>query len=131
MNTLKLIACWKQEKPKGTRGFDDIPPEEREYAGLWYLHGALESLVGYDKAIVTNLKEGNFGKPHSEFGYSMCIDDIVHVEIEGVPEPCIGYFWTTKTGENSWVQRGLVCLVSDVEGRKYAESKYNEKSRIL
>lgn len=132
MKILKLIADWGHgRKPENTRTYDDIPPEEREYAGLWYLHGELENLVGYDKAIVTNLKEGGFSKTSSEFGNTMCVDEIIPVEIEGISQPCIGYFWTTDNTGDSWIQRGLVCLKSDTEGCKYAESKYNEKARRL
>ena len=131
MNTLKLIADWRYgNKPKDTRNYEDIDPNEREYAGFWYLHGKLQDLVGYDKATVTNLKEGGFGKISEEYGYMMCFDGIVPVEIEGIPEPCVGYFWTTKYTD-IWVQRGLVCLKSDLEGCEYAERKYKEKPNFL
>lgn len=134
MKILKLIADWRYgNKPKDTRDYEDIDPNEREYASFWYLHGKLQELVGYDKAIVTNLKEGGFGKISKEYGYMMCFNGIVPVEIEGIPEPCVGYFWTTKLYgvNNYWIQRGLVCLKSDSEGCKEAETKYKEKARKL
>lgn len=131
MKILRLIADWRYgNKPSNTRTFEDIPLEEREYASFWYLHGKLEELVGYDKATVTNLKEGGFGKISEEYGYMMCLDGIVPVEIEGIPDPCVGYFWITEYTD-IWVQRGLVCLKSDLEGCEYAERKYKEKPNFL
>lgn len=131
MKILKLIADWRYgNKPKDTRDYEDIDPNEREYASFWYLHGKLEELVGYDKATVTNLREGEFGKDSKEYGYMMCLDGIVPVEIEGIPDPCVGYFWITEYTD-IWVQRGLVCLKSDLEGCEYAESKYKEKASSL
>ena len=83
MKTLKLIADWRSGyKPENSRSFEEIPPDEREYAGFWYLHGDLEDLVGYDKATVTNLMKGKFGKLSKEYGYMMCVDGIIPVEIE-------------------------------------------------
>lgn len=132
MEILKLIADWRYgNKPQGTRNYEDIDPTEREYASWWYLHGKLQDLVGYDKATVTNLKEGNFGKLSKEYGYMMCVDGIIPVEIEGVSEPCVGYFWTVKRTDDWWDQRGLVCFKSDTEGCEYAEKKYNEKPSFL
>lgn len=128
---LKLIADWRYgNKPKDTRDYEDIDPNEREYASFWYLHGKLEELVGYDKATVTNLREGGFGKNSEEYGYMMCFDGIVPVEIEGIPDPCVGYFWITEYTD-TWVQRGLVCLKSDLSGCEYAEHKYKEKPNFL
>ena len=50
---LKLIAEWKfGGKPEGTREYNDIRPEERDNNSWWYLHGKLQSFVGYDKATV-------------------------------------------------------------------------------
>lgn len=131
MKILRLIADWRYgNKPSNTRDYEDIDPNEREYANFWYLHGKLEELVGYDKAAVTNLREGGFGKDSKEYGYMMCFDGIVPVEIEGIPDPCVGYFWITKYTD-TWVQRGLVCLKSDLEGCEYAEHKYKEKPNFL
>ena len=132
MKILKLIADWRYgNKPKDTRDYEDIDPNEREYAGFWYLHGKLQELIGYDKATVTNLREGEFGNDSKEYGYMMCVDGIIPVEIEGILEPCLGYFWTIKLTEDYWIQRGLVCFESDLEGCKYAESEYNKKSNML
>ena len=157
MKILKLIADWnyRKKKPENNRSYDDIPPEERDNNSWWYLHGKLTDIVGYDKAIVTNCKSGGFSKNTINAGVisgniveslspnyptcMMCLDGIVNVEIEGIPEPCVGYFWTTNhrnvywegKAYDFWDQRGLVCLKSDIEGCKYAESKYNEKARRL
>ena len=129
---LKLVADWKYgTKPEGTRDLEDIPPEEKEYSSFWYLHGELENLVEYDKAMVSNLTEGGCGKASTVFGYTMSVEGIIPVEIEGISEPCIGYFWTVQTDNSSWIQRGLVCLKSDVGSCKYAEFKYNTKSKFL
>lgn len=155
-NILKLIAVWDyKKKPKNTKTYEEIPPEERDNNSWWYLHGKLTDLVGYDKAISTNCKSGGFSKEtinwseiegnvvtslSNDFPTSqICIDGIVDVEIEEIEEPCVGYFWTTNNrliyweGKpyDYWEQRGLVCLKSDIEGCKYAKEKYEEKSTKL
>ncbi len=156
MNTLKLIADWRYgNKPSNTRSYDDIPPEERDNNSWWYLHGKLTDIVGYDKATTTNCKSGGFSKDTINWSEiegnivtslssdvptsQICIDGIVDVEIEGISEPCIGYFWTVNKrliywndkSYNYWEQRGMVCTKSDYESCKYAESKYKEKASRL
>ena len=41
----------------------------------------------------------------------MCLDGIVPVEIEGIPDLCVGYFWTIEHYEGYWSQRGW-CVLS-------------------
>ena len=154
---LKMIADWRfNEKPEGTRDWEDIVPDERDNNSWWYLDGVLESIVHYDKATVTNCKSGGFGvetinwrsisgdkvteiETEKPMIYRMCFDGIVDVEIEGIDKPCIGYFWTTnhqviywegKPYEH-WDQRGLVCLQTDFEACERAERKMKQKKNIL
>lgn len=123
----------------------------------WYLHGKLEGLCHYDKAVVLNLSEfpeyqgdtlkwsyitGNITEVSKfEKNKEMKINDIIPVQVIGIDKPCIGYFWTTdertvtakcKNGKTKdfqhWCQRGLVCLSEDIEACKYAKKKYQEKS---
>ena len=123
----------------------------------WYLHGKLEGLCHYDKAVVLNLSEfpeyqgdtlkwsyitGNITEVSKfEKNKEMKINDIIPVQVVGIDKPCIGYFWTTdertvtakcKNGKTKdfqhWCQRGLVCLSEDIEACKYAKKKYQEKS---
>lgn len=155
MNTLKLIAFCANGKSLGTIKLEDIPAEERDWNSWWYLHGELEKIVGYDKATTINCKSAGYSRETINAGEihgsdvinlspnlpctMMYINGIVPVEIEGISEPCVGYFWTTNNRKISWQgkeydfwdQRGLVCLKSDQKGCKYAEKKYKEKSKIL
>lgn len=153
---LKLIAEWKfGEKPEGTREYNDIRPEERDNNSWWYLHGDLQSFVGYDKATVTNCKSGGFSKETIDWAdiegdqvmkivsknprHEMYLNGEVDVEIEGISRPCKGYFYTTNERTvyykskpyDFWMQRGLVCFADDKEACEYAKRKMSEKSRIL
>ena len=156
MNTLRLIADWRyKEKPANSRDYDSIPAEERDWNSWWYLHGELECLVGYDKATATNCKSAGYTKPTVPWEeihgsavtkitdqkpwWAMCVDGIIPVEVEGISEPCVGFFWTAEYRKirwqddvyDKWEQRGLVCLKSDRTGCKYAFKKYKERSEIL
>ena len=155
MKVLKMIADWHSEKPEGTRNYDDIPMEERDHNSWWYLHGNLEELVRYDKATVTNCLSGGFSRPTVPYGFirgnkvneivdykpwhMMYLNGKVDVEIEGVDKPCVGWFWTEDERTiywqdkpyQAWHQRGLVCLVDDVDGCQYAEQVYNERRKFI
>lgn len=156
MRKLRMIADWRYgNKPEGTRDYEDIPMEERDWNSWWYLHGRLEGIVHYDKATVTNCFSGGFAKETINWGsisgdkveklvnwrpaLMICLDEIVDVEIEGISEPCKGYFWTnnyrTVYWENKpykiWHQRGLVCLADDKKSCEYALKKMKEKSNNL
>ena len=153
---LKLVADWRYgTKPEGTRGFDEIPVEERDCNSWWYLHGKLAEIVGYDKAMATNCKSGGFAKDTINWSeidgdtvinvsdkiptHKMYVNGIIDVEIEGINEPCVGYFWTTYDKKiywegkayDFWEQRGLVCLKSDEEGCKDAKTRYDLKCKFL
>lgn len=156
MKTLKMIADWRyNNQPEGTRTYEDIPKEEKDWNSWWYLHGKLEDFVHYDKATVTNCLSGGFARETINSAciinnkvesladwmplHKMYLNDIVNVEIEGIDKPCIGYFWTTPDitvyweGKpyKTWQQRGLVCFKDDTEACEYAKKKYEEKTRIL
>lgn len=157
MNTLKITAY----KADGTlfrskmESEDDVPEFEMCHNSWWYLHGKLESFVGYDKGITTNCLSAGYSKftiDWSEIQGNevvdvlqdrerpvMHVDGIIPVEIEGVMKPCLGYFWTTDERTITWKgraypywqQRGIVCLADDREGCKYAQKKYDERARML
>ena len=159
MNTiLKLCVFdepWVESKYKGD--YKSVPKDERGYNSWWYLHGELDCLVGYDKAYPINCKSSGNAKETinwSEISHSKVkqlrddgnltrweihINGIIPVQVKGVDKPCIGYFWTTNEHNIEWEgkkypyweQRGLVCLESDSESRKYALEKLNERTTIL
>lgn len=156
MNTLKLIAFSVRRDLIGTdKKLENIPAEERDNNSWWYLHGDLTDITGYDKATTINCKSGGFSKDTINWSEitgdivnsisediptsQMCFTGVVDVEIEGIKEHCIGYFWTvnhrTIYWENKpyqyWEQRGLVCLKSDTKGCEYAKKKYEEKPNRL
>lgn len=126
----------------------------------WYIDGKLENLLGYDKGVIINMSEfpqyqgdtlfwtkivGDKTKvekfiPKKEIKFT----GIIEVEILGVSENCIGYFWITdertiyaedkdrnKTSFQNWRQRGIVCLESDKEARTKASILFNRKDRFI
>lgn len=113
---------------KGIKVEESIPEETiSNSAGLWYLHGKLEEITGYDKAIALNLRELGLIKPGNRLNNgkdSIYINDILPVKVYGIISPCIGYFWTELWGRDGWKQRGLVCLFSDVSGRFSARERF-------
>ena len=122
---------------------------------LWHLYGDLVEMVGTDQATIINLKDFpkltgetiKWGNIRNNRTYvDKFIDSkeikatgIFPIAIDGIKEECVGYFWI-KNEQNvaaydhslkyklfkTWEQRGLVCLVSDVEARKEAEKMYNK-----
>lgn len=158
MKKLKVIADWGYgERPEtAVIKYENVLPEDRDNNSWWYLHGQLTDLVHYDKGTVINTRE--YGCAKETIGWKELDGDQVKslhtlepyyemylnaadipVEIEGIEEPCIGFFWTTE--EHSiwykgkeypyWKQRGLVCLVSDLESIEYARNKYERKESRL
>lgn len=133
----------------------EVPEQEMCHNSWWYLHGKLQDVVGYDKAITTNCKSAGYSRDTIDWSEIndnqvqevlqdrirpvMYVNDIIPVEVEGFDEPCVGYFWTTderliywKGVEYPyWKQRGLVCFKDDKEACEYAQKKYNERTRIL
>ena len=88
-------------------------------SSFWYLHGKLENITGYDKAVMLNAAELGIISNCNE----TCINGIISVFIYNIIDPCIGYFWV-EPGEPSFlIQRGYVCLLSDIEGRNWALEK--------
>ena len=125
-----------------------------DHSSGWYLHGKLEDMCGYDLATIYNMSEflenikmtlrwGTMVNDKTEidtldfFGKSY-LHGIYPVEVYGIQEECVGYFWITDEREciasvptpegkikfTDWYQRGLVCLKSDLEAIKYAEDCY-------
>lgn len=137
------------------KSLDEVPIDELDHNNWWYLHGKLEEIVGYDKAVATNCKSAGYSIPtihwremhgnkvisvfDPQIIHAMHINAIIPVEVEGIDEQCIGFFWTTYEHDvywndvkyPQWEQRGLVCLMSDKEACKYAFKKFDEKSEIL
>lgn len=112
-----------------------IPVEERDNAGLWYLHGELERKFNYDKATITNCKTLGLSKPYeygdNQFINKLYLNGTINCEVEGADEPCIGFFYTIQeTDETHWIQKGLVCLKNDTNACHYAEKKMIEKAII-
>lgn len=104
----------------------------------WYLHGDLESEIGYDKGVFCNLEDFNllikncYFNGNKEYFDVVCLEDgIYDVEVIGIDKPCIGYFWINETNNGIPECRGLVCFKDDKEACEYTEQKYNEKSQIL
>ena len=150
-----LDESWVDSKHKGD--YKSVPKDDRGYNWWWYLHGELDCLVGYDKAYPINCKSSGNAKETINWSEISCskvkqlrddgnltrweiyINGIIPVQVKGVDKPCIGYFWTTNEHDIEWEgkkypyweQRGLVCLESDSEGRKYALEKLNEKTTVL
>lgn len=144
MKTLKLVAYDFRGKYHNTdKSYEELATlktREMHLSNWWYLHGKLEEIVGYDKAMMLNVDE----LPHKtvpSIVYDECVileDGIYPVEIIGIDEPCVGYFWTViekdylYPNKNSSVQqRGLVCLKSDIEACKFARMEYTERSNHL
>ena len=118
-----------------TKMIEDTPMSKKDNAYMWYLHGELDSMLGFDKGVVVNCDELNILKPFNYEGRmtynKMHIEGEYECKVEGVNEPCIGFFYVDERGDNLWTQRGLVCLKSDEKGCKYAKEKMIEKSLIL
>lgn len=157
LNVLHLCVCDESWVPPQYKGdYHSVPRDELDRNSGWYLHGELENLVGYDKAYTTNCKtmghsrqsldwhvirghEAEVHDPDHPYRWGMYVNDIIPVQVQGVDEPCVGYFWTvdeppiTWHGQEFplWCQRGLVCLESDTPARLYAGRKYQERAWSL
>lgn len=114
---LKLAAyCSNGEIYGGKKNIDlngAIP------SSFWYLHGKLMNITGgYDRAVILNAKELGIISNWDE--NETCINGIISVFIYNIIDPCIGYFWLARGPLASLVQKGYVCLLSDIEGRNWA-----------
>lgn len=113
----------------------------KRVSNWWYLHGKLESDIGYDKGIMLDndlLECLEFTDKDISKSYQMWYlkDGVYDVEIIQINKPCKGYFWTTfeKFSNIDGIvphTHGLVCYSDDKEANKYAYKKYVEKSLIL
>lgn len=155
MEKLKMICNWDKD-------YDMIVTQEKLKNGdldqnsWWYLDGELERRCGYDKATVYNLSEfPNLRKETLDWSaisgdcagvrsytkhYEMHADGEFEVEVYGVTEPCIAFFWTTrermvKTDKGIsfkvWDQKGLVCMKTDKEAIERARRKRMERTENL
>lgn len=147
MKTLKILA----EYVDGTYHNIDKPPieycdeltqhylqdENTIVSNWWYLHGDLESEIGYDHGVMCNLSDFNllikncYYNGNDAYFDVICLEDgIYDVEVIGIDKPCVGYFWIIDK-EHIPKCRGLVCFKDDTEACMYAEQKYKEKSQYL
>ena len=107
----------------------------------WYLHGKLESKIGYDKAQIVSIKGLRFKEilykdDNTNRKIYYLENGIYDVKVLGVKKPCVGYFWTIfKKFDNIEgevpTMHGLVCYKSDEEAVKDAERKYHKRSEWL
>ena len=154
---LKMVA-WNYNgcDAFGLTRYESIDENERDNNSWWYLHGKLEDIVGFDKATCINCREIGVSFPTIHWSeirggevteiYEdqpehnvMRFTGVIDVEVVGLDEPCVGYFWTTEERivrykdklYPMWEQRGLVCLKSDDEAIKYASEQFSKKSIFL
>ena len=158
---LKMVNCCHKDV---TNVCSQYSEKGRNRNSWWYLHGELESASStenpYDKAIMLNLDEfpeytkemlnwheirnGVSREPDPQFFQDVHINGIVDVEVYGVDEPCVGYFWTNDRGTctnidkdgntiefEMWEQRGYVCLKSDKASCEEAREAYCERKTCL
>lgn len=152
--TLKMVA-WTcgGDNAFGTMNYEDIDEKEMDDNSWWYLHGKLEEMAGYDKATCINCREIGISFPTINWtGINgsevieiredepeinrMHFTGVIDVDINGLDEPCVGFFWVTdeKIVQYKdrlyplWKQRGLVCLKSDKKAIEYAQKKWVEKT---
>ena len=108
----------------------------------WYLHGKLQDLVGYDKAIIVEFSPMLLHKTYidkdinKEYTKKYLPDGIYEVEILDIDKPCVGYFWTEFEEFDNIVgevptMRGLVVFKDDVKAVNYAKEMYIKKSTFL
>ena len=138
------------------RVVNSVPMDERDNNSGWYLHGKLESDIGYDKAIAINCKTAGysretinwkfiFGTRVSEIFekkpliHKMHLNGEVPIEIDNISKKCVGFFWIEDYGNIIWQereypywnQRGLVCYADDAEACEYARRAMNNRSVMI
>jgi hypothetical protein len=97
----------------------------------WFFDGKLEKKIGYDQGIIVNIED------YPEYirqenitnipDFKIKLDGIFAAHIIGIKYPCLGFFWLDNNGN----QRGLVEMVRDNKGIKYACKQYLKKSANL
>ena len=166
-NILKITALksngnlYKSRYGKDSRNLEQkVPLSGLEYGYNWYLHGKLENKVGFDKCFITNLTSfGHYEKYLDKFYLvhkinqetfdekKVCcnrlkLNGIVPVDVEGIRERCMGFFWTVDeepfeffyNGRRNWTkwdQKGLIILESDKEAFDYCYPLYFTKSYFI
>ena len=157
-NVLKMVSDGMFESREiMMRVYNSIPADERDNNSWWYLHGKLESEVGFDKATTTNCKSAGYSKETINWRaisdskvteifedkpltiHRMYINGEVPVEIEKIEKKCIGFFWTEDWGDVQWEgkkyphwsQRGLVCYADDDEACEYARQAMTERRSMI
>ena len=146
MKTLKIIATHVDDSLHNVDNprdhMDSITQHYYEdknsiVSNWWYLHGNLDSEIGYDKGVFCNLEDFNlyikncYYNGNKRYFDIVCLEDgIYDVEIIGIDKPCVGYFWIINK-EHIPECHGLVCFKDDKEACEYAEQKYKEKSQYL
>lgn len=159
MNKKDIIIRLLSTNAKNAYSLGKELQDKKEASGFYetnwfFLHGKLESDVGYDKAVFINFDEietketidyteirGNevirYNSPNIiKMNY---LNGIYNVEVKDIDYPCTGYFWIvcerivkSELGDYPvWQQRGLVVANDDEKSIEYAIKKYNEKSNIL
>ena len=114
----------------------EINKDELDNAGFWYLHGSLEEMFKYDKAVMTNcktlglLKQFVYDEKEKPIG-KLYYNGEIECEVEGCDKPCIAFLYTINESGNHWTQKGLVCLKEDKRDCDYARKKMIEKRIIL
>ena len=96
------------------------------FGNWWYLHGKLESLIGFDCGMFAKLPyelmTSNVDEDHGVVPATN-LNGIYKVRVAGVNRPCLGVFWTINRFGKP-VQRGLVCFAHDKYYLKHALSKH-------
>lgn len=119
-----------------------LPEDKHSWSSTGvYLHGELESLVGYDivyvpnDAIPSDLSEAN-GDDYWKQRYAKVIEAMggegIHnfvVKADGKEYNAIGYVYPNKNRLSA--MRGLIVLESDTQSVEYAKKCYEEKQCFL
>lgn len=163
MKENKILKIISDRNPNLNEVLTSAGDDNLDHSSGWYLHGRLEELCHYDLATIYNMSD--FPENiKTTLRYQTMINDktsvreldyfgksylhgVYPVEVYGIQEECIGYFWISDEREcvasifhgNSgdkrkfinWKQRGLVCLKSDKEAIEYAKKRYSENSSYL
>lgn len=150
----KLIVAGKQLDSSNYFGMSieeskalDKELEQRMKEGkyLWnsfYLHGELEEIIGYDLCVVVNESELDleeypvYHSPTRLVKHCLLKDEgKFEVEVKGINEKCIGYFWKSFAEDESKPgvyyrasQRGYICLERDKEAVEQAHQVYLKRA---
>lgn len=96
------------------------------FGNWWYLHGKLESLIGFDCGVFAKLPDelmtSYVDEDHGVVPTTN-LNGVYKVRVAGVNRPCLGVFWTIDKGGKP-VQRGLVCFAHDKYFLEHALSRY-------